>query len=98
MKTYYDMRVAFPHAPGEWCAGKSFDIYTPCCFQTPFTCDIDGERHDGEAGDLLLHSGMNIREGAVTCGFGTVYPFSKQFRWMTGVPPSRYVREKTGPR
>ena len=28
MKTYYDMRVAFPHAPGEWCAGKSFDIYT----------------------------------------------------------------------
>lgn len=57
MKTYYDMRVAFPHAPGEWCAGKSFDIYTPCCFQTPFTCDIDG-------------SGMTGRRATCSCTAG----------------------------
>ena len=54
MKIYYDMNTSFRHKKGEWCQHLAFDIYTLCCFQTPFLYECDGEILEGNAGDMLL--------------------------------------------
>ncbi len=54
MKTFYDFNPVCRHDPGEWCPRRAFDLYTLCCFQTPFLYEIDGAMKPGDAGDLLL--------------------------------------------
>ena len=54
MKIYYDMSVSYRHEPGEWCPHLAYDIYTLCCFRTPFLYECDGEILEGNTGDLLL--------------------------------------------
>jgi AraC-like DNA-binding protein len=46
----------------------------------------------------MLRSGEYIHIGAVAeqCGYSDVYHFSKQFKEVAGIPPSRYIPKKDG--
>jgi AraC-like DNA-binding protein len=47
----------------------------------------------------MLRSGEYAHIGAVAeqCGYADVYHFSKQFKALTGIPPSKYVPKKDEP-
>lgn len=46
----------------------------------------------GKAKDLLLSGEMNVSEAAACTGYRDIFYFSRQFKAMTGHPPSYYTR------
>jgi YesN/AraC family two-component response regulator len=45
----------------------------------------------GKAKDLLLSGEMNVSEAADAVGYRDVFYFSRQFKAVTGHPPSFYI-------
>ena len=44
--------------------------------------------------ELLAEQKLTPSEAAVRCGYGDLFQFSKAFKKFTGLPPSRWGKEK----
>ncbi len=46
-----------------------------------------------QAYEMLMHTNLNITEISIKCGFSNQFVFSRAFKRMTGISPSKYRKE-----
>jgi AraC-like DNA-binding protein len=46
--------------------------------------------------DLLLHTGLSVKEISERCGFANAFHFSRKFRLWSGLPPRDYRARGNG--
>lgn len=77
-------------------------VAAACGLDAPYLCRLFGRFHDESpyqfltrlrmrhAASLLLEGGLSVKKAAAACGFADPYHFSRLFKSIHRIPPSRY--------